>query len=504
MRLFTGDECGLLKECIPEVGRKKDEKKAASPFGAMAYVTSDGVSRINQQETQTRRRGVVDMAFTSAGNLTGFAALRTNGCVEFWEGSPTGQQKFGSYRKLMSTNSLFSEPTSDEPVRPLGLGYFSESNRVCAGDITGNISIVDSTSGKIVENYNAYRSTKQGNTISYTPGKNLNTQLATAMACDPIHGRVAMGGRERETTLLDLETGKVVFKAKNLRPDPQTLLQQPVWPSSILFLEKSNTMAVGTAYKQVRLYDVREDSKMRRPTATTPEGLFEYRVTALCQVDEYQLVVGDAAGYMYSLDTRTLGRNPKSAPSNNMGRYVGPAGSVRQIKKHPTLPRLAAVGLDRMLRIYDSNKRKQVDCIYLKQRVNCVIFSGDDTWDTALEATIEDHDGGSDCDIDQDDMVQDYVDSEDESGDSEEEKDESEDSEEEHGGTDEVSVEDADDMASDESTNDSDDDHDADSSNESPGPGVSDEDESEKVPADDSPGSDEEIVIKAPKKRRRR
>merc|ERR1712166_537757 len=120
----------------------------------------------------------------------------------------------------------------------------------------------------------------------------------------------------------------------------QTLLQQPVWPTAIQFLNKeSNLMAVGTAYKQVRLYDVRENSKTRRPTSLTPEGLLEYRVTCLCQVDEHELVVGDTAGYIYSLDIRKMGRNPKGPANRDMGRYAGPVGSVRQLKKHPTLPR---------------------------------------------------------------------------------------------------------------------------------------------------------------------
>jgi ribosome biogenesis protein NSA1 len=168
-------------------------------------------------------------------------------------------------------------------------------------------------------------------------------------------------------------------------------------------------MAVGTAYKQVRLYDVRENSKMRRPTQTTPEGLLEYRVTSLCQTSDHELVVGDGAGYIYSLDLRRLGRDLKAAANKDMGRYVGPAGSVRQLKKHPTLPRLAAVGLDRMLRIYDTKKRLQLDCIYLKQRINCVLMHSDGTWDGNGSAV--DVVDPEDVDIDQDDIVQEYVDS---------------------------------------------------------------------------------------------
>lgn len=171
-------------------------------------------------------------------------------------------------------------------------------------------------------------------------------------------------------------------------------------------------MAVGTAYKQIRLYDVRQDSRTRRPFASTPEGLLEHRITSLCQVDEHQLVAGDAAGYMYGFDIRTMSRKKDNRTRINLGRYVGPSGSVRQIKKHPTLPLVAAVGLDRMLRIYDSNKRKMVDCVYLKQRLNCVLFSPEGAWGGS-KAAFDNYNGSHDFETSQADTIQDYVDSDD-------------------------------------------------------------------------------------------
>lgn len=501
MRLITGDECGLLKECIPELSRKEeDPNAAASPFGAMPNVTREGVHRIDPGEAQVRSRGIVDMAFTSAADdQTSFAALRQNGSIEFWDGTIENKNSHGIYDRNFSTLNAFPNVGPDDKVRSLGLGCFQNHSRVCAADVLGNIAVVSMTSGKIVEQYNGYASSKRGKAISYTPGNTLNTQIATAMACDPIHGRVAIGGRERETTLLDLSTGNVVFKAKNLPPDPQTLLQQPVWPSSILFLEGSSVMAVGTAYKQVRLYDVRENSKVRRPHAATPEGLLEYRVTSLCQVNEHRLVVGDAAGCIYDLDIRTLDRNLKRTDNSNVGRYVGPAGSVRQLKKHPSLPLVAAVGLDRMLRIYETTKRQQLDCIYLKQRLNCVLFGTDDTWEIGEAHKITGDEG--DFDIDQDDVVEDYVDSEDEASSSyQEDKPQNE--------------KDAADGPSDEDSDDSDTDSKFVSGDESPDQSsdASDSDESEQSGASNNMSEpeeeldedeEEEIIHISAKKRRR-
>jgi ribosome biogenesis protein NSA1 len=500
MRLFTGDECGLLKESIPELSRRKPTAgEIVPPKGAMPHVTKDGVSRIDPKELQTRNRAVVDMTFTNPDddeeNEVSFAALRLNGSVECWEGSAKNHTSFGNYDKVYTTGNIFQTKEGEKSARPLGFGAFEKQSRMCACDVLGNLAVIKSENGEIVQHYNAYTASKQGTTISYTPGNHVNTQLATAMACDPVYGRVAVGGRERETTMVDIESGKVVFKTKNLAPDPQTLLQQPVWPSSIIFMEDSNVMAVGSAYNEVRIYDVREDSKTRRPTATTPENLLEYRVTALCQVDPNHLAVGDSAGFIYDLDIRTLGRKLKGPANKDMARYVGPAGSVRQLKKHPTLPRLAAVGLDRMLRVYDTDKRKQLDCVYLKQRLNCALFCNDKTWGSEGDDDEDDDVDPDDLDIDQDDVVKDYIDS---------------DEEQEEGDDDDAGGE-----------MDSDEEQESSSSSQGDSEGEQGEEDSEEDPAidevedDQAPSdeeideeeesdSDEEVIIEAPKKKRRR
>jgi ribosome biogenesis protein NSA1 len=449
MRLITGDECGLLKEVIPETGRPKSDDTDDPTTPVKPYhmdladkVTKLGARRIDPNEQQTRERGVIDLTWMNETNShTGgnvgdnrleFAALRRNGSVQVWSANRDDPQKHGRYRTDFTTTNVFSEAWDGSKDRrgccPLGIGYLPQDHRLCAGDSFGNVVVLDAGGDKqceIIHTYNTYQNSKRGQKITYTPGSFDNTQMATTMAVHPIQGRVAMGGRERETSLLDLETGQVVWKAKNLPPDPQTLLQQPVWPTAICFLgQDSNTMAVGTAYKEVRLYDIRESTKVRRPTAVTPEGLFEYRVTSLCPLGpantSCDLVVGDAAGFLYQLDLRKLGKDRKVQAHKDLSRFVGPGGSVRQIQLHPTLPRMAVVGLDRMLRIFDTNTRKQVDCVYLKQRLNSVLFHTDDDWDIAKEITQYESDEAIRSDdegIDQDDLVQDYVDSDDDDDD---------------------------------------------------------------------------------------
>jgi ribosome biogenesis protein NSA1 len=162
---------------------------------------------------------------------------------------------------------------------------------------------------------------------------------------------------------------------------------------------------------------------------STKENVLEHRVTSLCQIDSNRIVVGDSAGYIHAFDMRMISSNHTRKFSANVGRFNGPVGSVRQIVKHETLPIFACVGLDRMLRTFDINKRKQLDCVYLKQRLNCILCCPDRTWnsDGSLvgdERDVDENDSNSgvedEGDINDDDEVIDYIDSsgDEDSGDS--------------------------------------------------------------------------------------
>ena len=290
----------------------------------------------------------------------------------------------------------------------------------------GRLSLLDlskSPDRSIVARYNAFSGNK---TISYTKGSFANIDVATALAMDCNASRIAIGGRERETTLLDVDSGTVLWKAKNIKPDLQTLLQHPIWTTALDFVSSSNggsgveiggsnnLLAVGTAYKQFRIYDVRVSSgaaQQRRPILCTKEGVLSHRVTALCQLDGYGYVVGDAAGDMHAVDLRNLDKG-------TVGRFAGPGGSIRRIQRHPTLPVLACVSLDRMMRTFDTRNRKMLDCIYLKQRLSSMIFCDDGSWSVdAPEGDDVSTMNGQEGDINEADEIQDYINSDDESGD---------------------------------------------------------------------------------------
>jgi ribosome biogenesis protein NSA1 len=434
MRLLSGDECGLLKETIPEVGRPKRKETGPTNATAHAITVDKGTQRIDDS-SQSRSRGV--LAMTWMGENRQFAALRANSSIDVWEGTYGDDlKKPGSYSLTKTIDDIFEPNSEGRPL--LSLGYAKE--RLCAADSLGRVAIVNPDKASVVATYSAYASSKQGGTISYTKGNVANTSMATAMATSSC-GQIAVGGRERTTTILDIMTGTQVWKAKNLPPDAQTLLQQPVWSTALTFLSDDLLLA-GTAYKQVRLYDIRSNS--RRPVSYTPEGLLEHRVTALCGMDEHTFIVGDSAGYLSELDIRKAMGKTKKSTVTTIPRFVGPVGSIRQIVRHPTKPLIACVGLDRMLRTYNSKTRRQIDCVYMKQRLNSILFCDDEEWptheeimnDEIMNGDIDDEDNVEDyvdSDNDAEDVVEDYVDSDKEGDDDEDDDDDSEDSDEGEG-----------------------------------------------------------------------
>ena len=417
MRLITGDECGLIKETIPEIGRPP--RIDSGPVNQAHPVTLTGIKRIDESPS-ARQRGVVDLAFCDEKHAS-FAALRNDMSVQKWEpDSDCDHKSFGTYKLRNTLEECFPKEV-ERKSRPLSIASLPNHGRLCVANTAGMVSILKDSG--VVETYDAFASTKQKSTIGYTKGQYTNHQVCSAMAVESSSSPsspsssscVALSGRERETTLVDLNTGKEVWKAKNLPPDPQTLLQQPVWTTALSFgCSSPHVLVAGTAYRQVRLYDVR--SNTRRPVATTPEEWLQHRVTCL-QVLPGQndtIVVADGSGGIYAVDPRLMQQrrnNHKRSSSSSsspmlqttLPRYVGPVGSVRSMQRHPTEPLLACVGLDRMLRIYDTTKRKMLDCVYLKQRLNTVLFCNDASWDKIQEVW----DGNTEAQ----DEVQDYIDS---------------------------------------------------------------------------------------------
>ncbi|ELT93981.1 hypothetical protein CAPTEDRAFT_221486 [Capitella teleta] len=175
---------------------------------------------------------------------------------------------------------------------------------------------------------------------------------------------LATGGKENDLKVWDVErTSAPVFAAKNVRNDWLDL-RVPVWISDLAFSPEDNTVITCTRHQQVRVYDLK--SSQRRPAfdmTFTDQPLMALSLTST----EKQIVVGTSHGYMGLLDLRGKGVLVQA--------YKSFAGSVRCIQCHSSQPVVASCGLDRFLRIHRLNSKEPDHKIYLKSRLNCLLFS---------------------------------------------------------------------------------------------------------------------------------
>ena len=315
-----------------------------------------------------------------------FATLRSGngGIVEVYETSGLNPKNVGSFHKVATINNLF--PSNCLNIsRPIGIFCCKKGDNemLFATDSYGNLTGIsidfesDEDGGplKILHQQNVLSSAK--NKDIYENKESLKGMQLSAFTATRDGALLAFGGQDRETFIWDVEKQTSSWRGRNLPPDPQTLLQQPVWGTALQFIGpglsrskdtdsgSNNVLAVGSAYKELRIYDVRVQ---RRPVAHTKEGIIENRVSSICALNDsgFNLAVGDSTGDVHNIDLRKM---------EAVGRFVGPGGSVRQIIRHDSQPIIACVSLDRMLRIYDIASRRMISKVYLKQRLNCCTFA---------------------------------------------------------------------------------------------------------------------------------
>ncbi|KDO21730.1 hypothetical protein SPRG_13146 [Saprolegnia parasitica CBS 223.65] len=278
---------------------------------------------------------------------------------------------------------------------PVGMGVLREFGSIVRCNVEGRVEIVHPLNIK-------------PNPASFSVGHDIHT-----LRVDPLSSKtIAIGGKERDVNLWDLETQAAIFKAKNVTHDDLDM-RVPVWVKCMAFLPPSegHRLVVGTGHHQIRLYDT---ATKRRPVQETVFG--ELPITSLA-VQDNRVIFGDTAGNINALDLRNM---------KHLGRYHGPVGAIRDIALHPTLPYMAAVGLDRMVHVYHTETRKNIHTYYAKQRLNAVLFTdeivkpmpvhieksaaddgADDDAEMSVDEDEEEYEGleidGSDDDDDEDD-----------------------------------------------------------------------------------------------------
>jgi len=238
MRLITGDECGLLKEVIPEYTRQDEASGLPS-----------GIKRIGvTHEQQTRSRGVASFAFLQYRNKRkssissindddadasfSFAALRKNGSLELWntsEAIPTESTKnyvgtpLLNYKPAKVLSNVFSTAESKESTvntgKPMALNSMQDKLVCC--DTWGNISLISCAEyddPKVIAQYDitSKKNGKKDQTkldVQNEAGCKTKGDTFSAFALSD-SGRGVIGGKDRATTMFDIETGKTIWKVR--------------------------------------------------------------------------------------------------------------------------------------------------------------------------------------------------------------------------------------------------------------------------------------------------
>ncbi|XP_069110786.1 WD repeat-containing protein 74-like [Argopecten irradians] len=179
---------------------------------------------------------------------------------------------------------------------------------------------------------------------------------------------LATGGKENELKIWNIEEPeKPTFQAKNVKNDWLNL-RVPVWVTQTRFLPQSEKLVTTTGHRQIRVYDPKAQ---RRPVQDFTYD--EYPITALSTWGsrDNQVIVGNTQGLMGLIDLR------KGAM---VQQYKGFAGGIRCIQCHESLPLAASCGLDRFLRVHDLETRELLHKVYLKSKLNYLLFGR--KWDS--------------------------------------------------------------------------------------------------------------------------
>ncbi|KAK9845794.1 hypothetical protein WJX81_002564 [Elliptochloris bilobata] len=182
------------------------------------------------------------------------------------------------------------------------------------------------------------------------------------MSVDGAESRLAVGSKGSELGVWDLHTQQRVFLGKGKKPNHIGLVD-PAHNSAVAYLPgpDSSQVIVGTGKHRLRLYDVRAQ---RRPALDVDFGAS--RITSLAvEPDGLRAWAGDASGNVGVLDLRA---------ARLAGALKGLTGSSRALACHSALPVLAIVSLDRFLRFYDTQSRKLLGKVFLKQPPTRVAF----------------------------------------------------------------------------------------------------------------------------------
>jgi len=330
--VWVGDEIGCFKHI-----------RSTSP--AVSSSSSNYKHVVNVSKSQNRNRSIVSATFSSEEEIV---CSRRDGSVQVYRNDV--EVKEFEVMKTSKHKIVSAEKISD--------------SRILVCDETGLVTSLDISSGGCTTHL-------KHSANGYTKSKPIE---AFRIYKDSFY---ALGGIERGVKVYDASTGNQTWKSKNV-PNDFLSLRVPIYVSDLRILKDGHRILTATAYGQIRMYDMREDN--HRPIFEISNGIKKNGAARVVMegwkslaVDstETRIVAGDRAGNMIMYELR---QGLRMLGKFNHG-IAG--GSIRDIECHPTRPYVASVGLDRYLRVHDMKTRRLVSKMYLRQRLNAVVFKGD-------------------------------------------------------------------------------------------------------------------------------
>ncbi|KAJ2744354.1 Ribosome biogenesis protein nsa1 (NOP7-associated protein 1) [Coemansia sp. BCRC 34301] len=383
MRFYTSDETGQIKgvDIDSKVSLLEAQIKAAKKVKADAKVKANA------------KKG--EVVVTEDNVLAGVDVWSLNGAVNrdlgiqhlYLSNWKTGEQAFVVGRRngtveVVSKDSgeslyTFSEPEFGAPFSVKSNGKTISDRRYVGIGATDSHLITATNMGEV--RYQPFDSGEHSDNATLL-------QLQIDACKMRVHDRrasvFAIGGREQELTVWDAATTKSVvglgsgfakpsgmplFKSKNVCNDFLDM-RVPVWITDMQFISDNTatpTLAVSTGYKQIRIYDAKAQQRPVHDWEVSKHPINHILVSHT----KPELFFADNEGNLQLMDLRT---------GRIIGGYKGIAGAVKAIALSEDGTKVAAAGLDRFLRVYETHgMHRMLHRAYIKQRVTQIIWDWD-------------------------------------------------------------------------------------------------------------------------------
>nr|XP_018909733.1 PREDICTED: WD repeat-containing protein 74 [Bemisia tabaci] len=182
---------------------------------------------------------------------------------------------------------------------------------------------------------------------------------------------MATGGEENQLKLWDLNSTKLIYHAKNVKPDFLDL-KVPVFISDIGFFPSNDKIVYCSKHGHVRIHDPSVSQKRPVLDMSVKSNNGDPHVLtalAIAPMREQHVVVGSAAGQMSLLDLRHKGIPIK--------KYKSFRGSIKAIAVPETEPIILTVSLDRFFRIHNMFNHGLRYQQYFQSRLSSILIRSD-------------------------------------------------------------------------------------------------------------------------------